>query len=340
MNTPLPKASDRNQSVDTFRLLAALCVIVLHLEYPSLPSSIVIGIRLLSRWAIPFFFIVSGYYFAVQNAEARQLNIQQMAGRLIWVFLLWSIIYAPVVADQHDLKAMFQRFFSPTFIYSGDFLHLWFISSLVFGYLFIAFCYQFNIKYVLTFSSIIFVLIALLAEPYPILKFGFSLNFDLARHWLSIPFLWMGFYFYKKGFPSWWVSIILIVAGAAIQMIEARFIYHQFGLSAYDHEFLIGTIPFAIGMVGLALNNLEWLQWPILSRWGKEYSLGIYLIHLLVIYSISKWITPLLPGISKTIIWQATLPFLVLCLCILLLEAIYRWFPRFFNFLYGRHISA
>lgn len=340
MTTPAAQTINRNQSVDVFRLLAALCIVILHLEYPALPGNIVVGIRLLSRWSIPFFFIISGYYFAAQNADAKNLNIQQMVGRLIWVFLLWSLIYAPVIADQHNLKTVFQRFFSPNFIYSGDFLHLWFISSLVFGYIFIAFCYQFNIKYVLSFFSAAFLVIALISGPYPVFKSGFPLEFDFARHWLSVPFLYIGFIFYKKGFPSWWLSIILIAAGAVSQILEAQFIYRQFGISAYNHEFLIGAIPFAIGMTGLALNNLKWLQQPLLSKWGRDYSLGIYLLHMLVIYLVPNWIYALLPGISGTMLWQALLPVIILGLCILLLGLIQRWLPWLFNFLYGKHIPA
>ncbi|MFN8411764.1 MAG: acyltransferase family protein [Anaerolineales bacterium] len=339
MTTSIPNPQSRNQSVDTIRLLAALCVIILHLEYPALPSNIVIAARLLSRWAIPFFFIVSGYYFAVQNKGQEKLKIQPMMERLIWIFLLWSIIYAPVVFAQHDLKTMVQRFFSPTFLYSGDFLHLWFISSLVFGYIFIAFCHEFNIKSILPFFSIVFIGIALISGPYPLIKFGLPLNFDFARHWLSVPFLAVGFYFYKKGFPNAWVSAILIVAGAGLQMVEARFIYRQFGLSAYDHEFLIGTIPFAIGMAGLALNNLKWLQIPILSTWGREYSLGIYLFHMLMIFIVSIGLLPLFSRMMAPSLLQLLIPFFILALCILLLEGLFRWMPGLVRFLFGKQVS-
>jgi surface polysaccharide O-acyltransferase-like enzyme len=340
MSIPAAQSQNRNQSIDTFRLLAALSIIILHSRYSALPANITGGILLINRWSVPFFFIVSGYYFAAQNADTKRLNIQQMVGRLIWIFLLWSLIYAPIIADQHDLKTVFQRFFTENFIYFGNFLHLWFISSLVFGYIFIAFCHQFNIKYALPFFSVAFLVIALLSEPYPIFKSVFPLNFDFARHWLSVPFLYIGFTFYKKGFPSWWLSIILIAAGAASQFIEARFIYHQYNISAFNHQFLIGTIPFAIGMAGLALNNLKWLQHPLLSKWGREDSLGIYLIHMLVIYIAPRWIYALLPGISGTMIWQVLLPVIILSLCILLLEMIHHWLPWLYNFLYGKHISS
>jgi len=340
MNSTSVANQNRNTSVDTFRLLAALCVIILHLEYPALPGDFAILLRLLSRWAIPFFFIISGYYFAIQNTDNRQLQTQKTVGRLIWIFLLWSIIYIPVIADQHDFNTVLQRVFSPNFIFFGSFLHLWFISSLIFGYLFIAFCDQFNLKYILILSSVAFVVIALINGPYPIFNTLYPLGFGFSNHWLSIPFLTVGYYFHKKGYPSWWLSLILIVIGAAAQVWEVRFIYHQYRLSAYQHEFLIGTIPFALGMTGLALNNLRWLRWTVPGNWGREYSLGIYLIHPLVIYIVSKWVYSFVPKISETALWQALFPVIMLGLCILLLSMIQRWLPRLFNFLFGKHVPA
>ena len=79
--------SARNQSVDTFRLLAALGVVILHVEYPNVPNEIAIGLRLMSRWAIPFFFLISGYFLAANNTKSSRLNVQPAVERLIWIFL-------------------------------------------------------------------------------------------------------------------------------------------------------------------------------------------------------------------------------------------------------------
>lgn len=82
-----------------------------------------------------------------------------MVGLLIWIFLLWSVLYIPVILDYTIFKTVVQRFFDPSFIYFGDFLHLWFISSLVFGYLFIAFCNQLNLRNLhLFFSPVTFIM--------------------------------------------------------------------------------------------------------------------------------------------------------------------------------------
>jgi surface polysaccharide O-acyltransferase-like enzyme len=338
MTKPEPAIQSRNQSVDAFRLLASLGVIILHLEYPNVPNDIAVGLRLMSRWAIPFFFIVSGYYLAGKNSTTNRLKIQPIIERLIWVFLLWTLIYAPVVIDQHDIVTLIKRLTSPTFILFGDFNHLWFISSLTLGYIFLTFFNRFNSKILLSVVSVLIISVALLAGSYAIFKPGFSLDFDTARQWLSIPFLYMGFLFSQKGQPSWRISIIWIIIGSGLQIVEAKFLASQFGIPAYEHQFLIGTIPFAIGMAGLALSNFKLHGFSIFSRWGREYSLGIYLIHPLIIYILSISISA--PGLISSPIWQITLPVTVLFLSIFFLSLINHYLPSGFKILFGEHLKT
>ena len=338
MTKPEPVIQSRNQSVDAFRLLASLGVIILHVEYPNVPGDIAVGLRLMSRWAIPFFFIVSGYYLAAKNSTTNRLKIQPTIERLIWVFLLWTLIYAPVVIHQHDIITLIKRLASPTFILFGDFYHLWFISSLALGYISIAFFNRFNSKILLPVVSAFSVIIALLAGSYAIFDFDFSLDFDTARQWLAIPFLYIGFLFLKNRQPSWWVSIVWIIIGSGLQIIEAKFLGRQFGSSAYDHQFLIGTIPFAIGMAGLALGNFKLPGFSIFSRWGRDYSLGIYLIHPLIIYILSILISA--PGLISSAVWQVTLPLTVLILSIFVLSLINRYLPSGFKILFGEHLKT
>jgi peptidoglycan/LPS O-acetylase OafA/YrhL len=136
------------------------------------------------------------------------------------------------------------------------------------------------------------------------------------------------------------MSVILIVLGVVLQIFEARFLYDRYAVSAYDHEFLFGTIPFAIGMAGLALNDLKWTRYPIFSNWGRDYSLGIYLIHPLVIYISAKGVSWIMPALGDNPIWQGGLPLLVLALCLLILGVMRRFLPTWFDFLYGRHRPA
>lgn len=330
----------RNSSVDSFRLLAALGVIILHLEYPNVPGEIAIGLRLMSRWAIPFFFIISGYFLAANHARSNRVDVQPAVERLIWIFLLWSFIYAIVVAGQYDPGTSIKRIVSPYFIYFGNFIHLWFIPSLLFGYLMVAFCYNRNLKILLIVLSVLATVTALLSASYSIVDLGLPLDLAAASIWLSIPFLYIGFLLYKRGHPSWWVSVTLIMIGAGLQVFEARWLYDAFGSSPYEHEFLIGTVPFGIGMAGLALSDLKFLRHPVLANWGRDYSLGIYLIHPLIAMGVSRLMGSTLPEMLNNSIWQLCSPLIVIAVCIILFEVLQRYFPSGFNFLLGKRPKA
>jgi len=340
MTNTLPTVQARNQSVDTFRLLAALGVIILHVQYPNLPSEIAIGLRLMSRWAIPFFFILSGYFLAASNVKSNRLNVQKTVERLIWIFLLWSFVYAFVVIDQHGINTSINRIFSPYFLYFGNFVHLWFLPSLIFGYLMIAFCYNLNLKTLLIVLSIVATITVLLSGSYSIIDLGIPLDLAAASTWLSIPFLFIGFLLYQKGHPAWWVSVLLIIFGAGLQVFEAQFLYNKFGISAYEHEFLIGTIPFGIGMAGLALNNLKLLKYSLFSNWGRDYSLGIYLIHPLIAIVLTKLINSFAPELLGNPVWQLLFPLAIISVSLFVLGSLRRYLPAGFNILLGKQLKS
>src|SRR5574338_1082970 len=106
--------TQRNLSIDTLRLFAALEVIFLHVTFQQLPRLAAIGIRLQARWAVPFFFIISGYFLARRLAKPERKDAQAPVQRLIWIFILWNIIYFPVVIYQHDLREAFRRLLLPS----------------------------------------------------------------------------------------------------------------------------------------------------------------------------------------------------------------------------------
>ncbi|MDD2922346.1 MAG: hypothetical protein PHQ36_08670, partial [Anaerolineales bacterium] len=108
--------------------------------------------------------------------------------------------------------------------------------------------------------------------------------------------------------------------------------------SAYDHQFLIGTIPFAIGMAGLALNDLKFLQHPLLSKWGRDYSLGVYLIHPAVAFLVAPFVLRVAPDVATSAAWQISFPVVILCIALIVLDLIHKYLPNGFNILFGAHI--
>ena len=87
-----------------FRLVAILSIVLLH-THPFGSNSlqnknelfkyIHIIIDNLARFAIPFFFVISGYFWGtkVRNGHSIDLTSLKMIKRLTYLFILWSCIY-------------------------------------------------------------------------------------------------------------------------------------------------------------------------------------------------------------------------------------------------------
>jgi surface polysaccharide O-acyltransferase-like enzyme len=330
---------DRNFTLDALRLLAAWEVVILHVPYDALPDWLAIGMRLQARWAVPYFFIVSGYFLSHRLADPARPDARPAIYRLIWMFGLWSVLYIPVILLQHDAREVFRRLLFQSFIYTGTVTHLWFLSALVLGFLILLFCFHYRLEKFLPLASALIFLHVLMAGTYDVFGIKFPFEYETARHWTSVPFMFMGVLLARRGPPPLWMAVMLAAGGLALQAVEAYSLYTHFGTSPLNHEILLGTIPFAFGMASLAICRVRFLEAPILSEWGRRYALGIYLLHPLVRSLLGELFGF---GRSEPGSWQPTLgqllyPLELFIISIGILAVIRRFAPGLFNWLHGEH---
>lgn len=330
----------RNLTIDTLRLLASLEVIALHVNYDNLPALAAVAIRLQARWAVPFFFIISGYFLARRLSNPGRSNVHSSVYRFIWLFVLWSLIYVPQVISEHGVKEVFRRLLFPSVVYIGEYFHLWFPSSLIFGFILLLFIFHYRLDRWLPLICLAIMVHILLAGSYnQVFALKFPFDFVIARHWVSIPALALGVWLFRRGPLSPGLAFGLAALGLVLQVLEAWYLQARFGISPYDHEILIGTLPFALGIASLAVSSLPFSEVPLLSGWGRDYSLGIYLVHILIIFLAGKMIEAALPLLNHLALWDVLFPFVVLLICIGVLAALHRWLPPVFSFLMGDHLG-
>lgn len=331
----------RNLTIDTLRLLATLEVIALHVSFDTLPDSLNVLIRLQARWAVPFFFIISGYFFAQRLADPKRSDLRPALYRLIWLFVLWSILYIPLVISEHEVKEVFRRLLFPSFIYIGEYFHLWFPSSLVLGFITLLFMFHYKLeKWILPLSLGILAQILLAGAYNQVFDLKFPFDFVIARHWLSVPALSLGVWLFRRGPLKRGTALALTLGGLGLQLFETWFLYTRFDIPMTEHEVLLGTLPFAYGLASLGVSGLRFLELPTLSAWGREYSLGIYLLHMLLIFAVGRTVKTYFPALNALAAWDVLYPFLILALSIGLFAALRRWWPSAFRFLMGDHLSA
>ena len=326
---------NRNNGIDLFKLIGAFFVMCLHTSYGSLNQEYVDNLRLFSRWAIPFFFIATGFFLGnkFENKSLDFKRIQKNVIALISILIVSSIIYIPIdfITGNFYIKI--------TNILTGTYFHLWFIGSLLTGYIFIWYLYYIKMNKLLPIISIFIIILALFTDSYD--QFiNKNIGFDMFRFLLSVPFMYIGIIISKKriNIRRYKFLIGLVFIGLIIQYAEAELFLNLFKYEKYTHQFLIGTIVIAIALsLFLVSSNLN-IRDNIFSQWGKEHSLFIYLYHPIIYLITWTVLERLIPNYYDSIkIFSPLIGFAIILTFSIVLN---RFFPKIYNILNGKFINV
>ncbi|WP_080238817.1 acyltransferase family protein [Spirosoma rigui] len=317
----------RSASVDAFRLLAACLVFFCHSIYTS-QASLLTLLGLLGRWIIPFFFLVSGYYFQKSYTRQPRYAFSKIAKGLLAVTLFVNLFYLAFIGLVEGSLVTIANHFT---LLVGTYFHLWFLTSMMLGYIVLWFLLTFGLERLMPNVAAVFLLLILSLAPYNTL-FGLSPHPMYARSLLSIPFLCIGFLIARHALDttvSTAVSWLLIGVGIGIQIAESRWLASH-GSDPLKVNFLGGTLLLSAGMFLLSLQvsmaNQNWL-----SYYGRRYSFSLYLYHPVVNYFLYEaYKTSTLGAI---IYWMS--PLLALATMLLLLIGVDKFAPPLFRILNG-----
>ncbi|GAB4317971.1 MAG: acyltransferase family protein [Bacteroidales bacterium] len=322
---------NRNNGIDLFRLIAAFFIMCVHTGYGRLNPEITGNIQLISRWAVPFYFITTGFFLGkkIENRTLDFNRIQKNIVRLITILIVASMVYLPVdiITDHIPNKVVY--------LFTGTYFHLWFIGELINGYIFIWYLHFIRKAKYLPLISAAIILLALIADSYDrILNKEF--DFALLRFLLAIPFMYLGILFSKtKSIPGRrGLFIGIALAGLLIQYFEAEWFAATFFDKKEVHQFLAGT---GIAAAAIFLFSAKTdLRANIFSEWGRDHSLFIYLYHPLVYFLMETVILRTIPGYFDTI--QMIFPLLGFIILLSGALVIKMLFPKGYDLLNG-HIS-
>lgn len=296
----------RNASIDTFRFIAIIFVVLGHV---SMDGGDYFGIIITqsANFTVAFFFIVSGY-FIYKHASGDVDNVYKYIIkydlRLIIIYLFWYFIYmflpfiSPDVWDniaQNGLIEPFHDWFAQFIgkasthlinytIVGGYGYHLWFFHALVMASILLAISIKYNIlNYGFIFSIVLYI-VGLLLGPYKETYLGIPIGIDPRDGpFSSSIFVFIGALLYKHKLKISIKTALLIAAtGFIIVLLEVLIIRKYYGIYDKYYDFVTGTIPYATGIafVAIAKNNIG-VKYHINSL--AKYTLGIYVSHVLVL---------------------------------------------------------
>lgn len=337
--TGSPSAA-RIQSVDVFRVLAIAAVIALHTAPHTGPDAV--GLRFdtrtlcdqLERFAVPLFFVLSGYFWAgrCRDAAACWTAGVALARRVFTLFVLWSAIYFLIATltaagSAGSMAAGLRTAARPlsslsTLLLQGAEVHLWFLPALALAALVSGALLARGLERMLVVLALALYAVGLAGKAYADTPFGFHTHFNL-RNGLcfSLILFASGIWLRRLGpRPAWRrLGPVLALGGLVLQLAEVTWLHKHWGTNMAQ-DFVFGTYFYGLGIAMLALSDPPPLRFPRLAGIGPLV-LGIYASHFLFVDLCAGPDSPLraLPG------WDVIVVALVFALSLALTGSLARF---------------
>ena len=272
--------NERNGTIDIVKLLASFCIIAFHIGYyEDYPVFFADLFRVSTRWALPFFFVAAGYFIGC----SREHSITKRVNKLITIFLTASVFYSLILLlkNHSDIQGQISEIFSFKFL-RGIYFHLWFIPSLIIGFIGLGYMRENLSERSALIISIIIITIAWVED---ILVFlGKDVDFIFSREIMSIGLVYFGYTIAKHRIQeriSKNKSIATMLLFIIALTTEAFILQEITGSSSRERQFPLfcSIAAVAILITCCKIKTKEGL----LSELGKRYSLAVYLYHPLFI---------------------------------------------------------
>ncbi len=166
-------------AIDVGRVIAAILVICVHTDplfsYSTNGNYFLVSV--LARLAVPFFFIVSGFFFGQklhddQSFKGGLVVLTPILKRLITIYIVWMLIYLPMqflAWIRSGASWTYWITFIQKSIFEGSYYTLWYLTGLIFAMAFSYVLFKiFSPKIVLILTLFLFMIGTLLQSYYDI----------------------------------------------------------------------------------------------------------------------------------------------------------------------------
>ena len=266
--------SSRNQTIDIIKLIAAFFVILLHFPLPGMTGQCAVR---LSNFAVPFFFMCSGYFCYGSYNKSRiirkTLHIVGVAALGILLYGIYGIVtsgFSALIAQFTVKNILKWALFNVPFI---GFYHMWFLYALIYAYLVWLLIGKYNwVNKALPVAISLICFRVLIYEIVPLFTDKEILPISLGRSaWLvGIPFFLVGHSIGARHDAveriKIWTLIIVSLLGAVISLTSG---------------FSVGVWFTAVCLFILAVKKPAHNAARI-SQLSKKHCMVLYILHPLV----------------------------------------------------------
>lgn len=304
----------KNQGIEQFRVILAMMVVAIHcLPLHRLwPDGDILITLTLFRIAVPFFFMISGYYvfsdLATQNSYPTRQRVWSFIKKQLHVYLIATLLFLPLAWYSGMLGLnMPLGTFIQTLLVNGILYHLWYFPAIITGSLLVM-----GLLTRLSFKQVFFIAVGLyvvglggdswsgLAAQTPITPL-YSLIFQLlagTRNGIFFAplFLILGVLarrFAQKPASPHRYSYLLI---SLICLLLESYLLHHFTTPKHDSMYIF--LPFVLLCLFPIIQ--QW-QAPIIWKQAGRLSLWLYLLHPYTI-AVTHFLSQKLPLLQNNLI--------------------------------------
>lgn len=276
----------RNDTLEILKLAASYMVVFIHVLFY---GNVGAAADALARFAVPFFFIISGFYsygITPERVKKRIGNIAQLILLTVVLYLGRELLHFFAAGDMQGMVSYFGVYAEPVnlvklVVFNAPVytMHLWYLLAMLYVYIlyFLAVVWSVPEKWIFTGGGLLLVLHLLLGEGLSVL--GIVAPVTLIRNFalMGIPFFAMGLlirkYSCKVSGISGRILMAALLAGAAETLLSRGF----FG----KNELYLGSVLMAVSLMAFSLKHAQ-TQYPKAVRLLAGCSTYIYILHILV----------------------------------------------------------
>ncbi|MEW8969997.1 MAG: acyltransferase [Mesobacillus sp.] len=285
----------RNYAIDFIKFFAILAVVIIH-TFPSNDQLGYFVLDNLSRFAVPFFFVASGYLFSLKVIDNPQsfAYFKKYVTKILKIYVSWLIFYASydvirILLTNGNVKTELAKYKENLTVlnlfYYGQGTsgyQLWFVISLVWSIVILYLFYRLKRIRLLLVIAFCLNLLGLFGQSYSVFD-ELPVSTTRAALYISLFYIVMGFWLasvhtWRKYSARTYFYLFCIFT--ILQVIEGLWL--QKGLESKHGEYFFSTIFLTLFLFLYALSKPHLGKNLLITKIGGN-SLGIYAIHIFFI---------------------------------------------------------
>lgn len=316
-----------NYCMDFLKGIACIFVVFIHVKFPGDFGQ---AVQAVARFAVPFFFMVSGYYCYRKDYQGVGGGVKKIwhIVKITFFAYLFYIIVALIDNQflggdkQFDFSFSHLKYVALLSVPSNVPGQLWFMIALLEVYIIYFFVDLLHARK-LAYWVAVFTFLAMIMLAQGAWLMGYKLSADYYRNaWIEgFSFFTLGYFLHDKQ-EKLTISnkaLLIIICISAVLSIVERFLCGRIFAVHLSTYFLVTSLFI------YAIKNPERHE-GVVQRIGKIYSMYVYVLHMFVWHSFDRIITNMAADENMLVLWLR--PLVVFSVTILLSMCCYLLFNR------------